>query len=101
MRSIVVPVNFSASSTNAAHYAADLALAIGADLHLIHVFEISASVSMVPLPEVAYDEMRTNQAERLDDLARDLKERTNGRISITTEIEINGVEPGIEEFCNA
>ncbi len=48
MKTILAPVDFSVSSTNAAKYAADLALSIAAELTLFHVLEIPAAGSQSP-----------------------------------------------------
>ncbi len=40
MKNIIVPVNFSANSDNAALYAADMALAVDAHIHLIYVLRL-------------------------------------------------------------
>jgi len=99
MRSIVVPVNFSANSANAARYAADLALTIGADVNLIYVFQIPTSVAEVPMPESVFDEMRDSGLELLEDLKTTLCKRTDGKLKVTTNMKIGGIEPNIEAFC--
>lgn len=99
MRSIVVPVNFAPNATNAAHYAADLALTIGAELHLIYVFQIPTSLAEVPVPESVFNEMRDSGLELLDDLKTGLTQRTSHKIRITTDMEIGGVEARIDAFC--
>lgn len=100
MRSIVVPVNFAPNAANAARYAADIALAIGADLHLIYVMQIPASVSEVPLPESVYDTMRDSGYELLGDLESELNKRTTGKVAVTTNMEIGGSTEGkIEGYC--
>ena len=100
MRPIVVPVNFTANSANAARYAADIALPIGADIHLIYVFRIPASVSEVPLPESAFDKMRDDGRELLSELSEILTKRTRGKIKITTELQVGGIETKIEACCH-
>ena len=75
MRPIVVPVNFAANAANAARYAADIALNIGADLHLIYVFQIPTSIGEVPMPESVFDEMRDSGQELLDDLKTALSKK--------------------------
>ncbi len=92
MRSIVVPVNFSPNSANAARYAADLGMAIGVDIHLINVFEIPVSLSEVPMPESVFQELRESCTEQLDELRAELVRRTTGKIAITTDMETGGVE---------
>jgi nucleotide-binding universal stress UspA family protein len=99
MRSIVVPVNFAPNASNAARYAADIALAIGADLHLIYVFQIPSSVSEVPLPESVFDTMRDSGYELLNDLQTELTKRTAGKVRVTTDLEIGGIEAKIESYC--
>lgn len=99
MRSIVVPVNFAPNAANAARYAADIALAIGADLHLIYVMQIPASVSEVPLPDSVFDTMRDSGYELLTDLQTELTKRTSGKVDITTDLEIGGTEAKVEGYC--
>jgi len=99
MRSIVVPVNFSPNAANAARYGADIALAIGADLHLIYVMPIPASVSEVPLPESVFDTLRDSGYELLRDLQGELTKRTSGKVGISTDLEIGGAESKIESYC--
>lgn len=99
MKSIVVPVNFTVNSNNAAHYAADLALAIGADIHLIHSFQVPLSVSEVPMPETVFEEMQETGLQQLSTLSADLRKRTNGKIGVTTEMKIGTVEGSIQQFC--
>lgn len=99
MRSIVVPVNFAPNAANAARYAADIALAIGANLHLIYVMQIPASVSEVPLPESVFDTMRDSGYELLTDFQTKLTKRTGGKVGIATDLEIGGTEAKIESYC--
>jgi nucleotide-binding universal stress UspA family protein len=99
MHSIVVPVNFSANSANAARYAADTARAIGADIHLLHVFEIPVSVSEVPMPESVFQELRDAGFELLSRLQTALIERTSGKVAIFTDLETGGIEARLEAFC--
>jgi nucleotide-binding universal stress UspA family protein len=99
MRSIVVPVSFSANSANAARYAADMAVVIGADIHLIYVFQIPVSVSVVPMPESVFKELRDSGVEMLAGLQTELAIRTSGKVAITTAMETGVVEKKIETYC--
>jgi nucleotide-binding universal stress UspA family protein len=99
MRSIVVPVNFAPNAANAARYAADIALSIGADIHLIYVFQIPTSVSEVPLPDSVFESLRDNGYELLNTLQTELTKRTSGQVRVTTELEIGGIEARIESYC--
>lgn len=99
MKTIIVPVNFSASSDNAARYAADMALAIHADLHLIHFVQIQASTSDVPLAGYALAELQESGKEGLQQLRDALIKRTEGKVNIFTYMEVGPVEDRIEEYC--
>src|SRR5579863_6196284 len=98
MRSIVVPVDFTASAVNAAHYAVDLALAMQADVHLLHVFEVPVIPAEAPVGCV-FDEMEKNARDLLDSLSADLRERTRKQVTVTTVLETGGQEFNIREFC--
>jgi len=100
MKSIVVPVNFSDNSSNAARYAADMALAVEADIHLVYVLQIPASVAAVPMPDYVFEEMQRNGEILLGSLSEELVKRTRGQIKVTTDMEIGGVEHKLEEFCS-
>ncbi|HTI10521.1 MAG TPA: universal stress protein [Puia sp.] len=99
MKPIVVPVNFSANSNNAARYAADMALAIKAELHLIHFVQIPVSTAEFPINDYIFEEMQKNGAEGLNQLWDELVIRTGGKVNIFTNMEVGGVEYRLEEFC--
>jgi nucleotide-binding universal stress UspA family protein len=99
MRTIVVPVNFSDNSGNAARYAADLALAIGAEISLINVFQPPTTISETAMPLNAFEELRDASLELLQSLSGELVKRTKNKVKITSELKIGGVEKRIESFC--
>jgi nucleotide-binding universal stress UspA family protein len=99
MRTIVVPVNFSKNSNNAAHYAADLARVMGAKLNLVHVFQAPMVISEVPTPEYVLEEMRDTNFRLLENLAADLLKRTDLKIKVSINLEIGTIEKKIESFC--
>ncbi len=83
MKTVVVPVNFSPWALNAARYAADLALAIKADIRLIHV--IQAPVYS------ANNSLQQLQAE--------LDQRTGHQVNIVTTLATGSIEAKIKEIC--
>ena len=98
MRTIVVPVNFSRDSDNAAHYAADLARVMGAELSLVHV-QTPMLISEVPTPEYVLEEMGDANFRLLENLAADLLKRTDGQIKVSIDLVIGTVDQKIESFC--
>jgi nucleotide-binding universal stress UspA family protein len=99
MRTIVVPVNFSPNSINAARYAADMARTIGAKISLINVLEPPVTLLEPPLPKYAFEEMRDANYDQLTSLSTELLKRTDNQIKISTALEIGGVENKLESFC--
>ena len=99
MKTIAVPVNFSNNSSNAARYAADLALSIQGRIHLIYVLEPPAGAAEIPLPNYAFEEMQRSGEIMLSALTNELVTRTKGQVYITTTMEIGGVEKTLEEVC--
>jgi|GEM_PF-381958 len=98
MRTLVVPVDGSENSINAAHYAADLALAIDADIHLLHIVQIVITPSIVPAGYLIED-MEKAGTTLLDRLSDDLKQRTHDQVTITAVRETGNVEFKIDEAC--
>lgn len=99
MKPLIVPTNFSASSVNAAKYAASMALMMNTDLYLVHVLQLPVSNAEVPLTEEIFNEMQQSAEEELENLKLELEAKTEGVINIFTNLEIGGVEHQLEEFC--
>jgi nucleotide-binding universal stress UspA family protein len=99
MRPIVVPVDFPDSSSNAARYAADLALAINADVHLIHVLEPPIAAAELPVPEYIFEEMQQEGVTMLRSLSGELSDRTGNKVRITSDLDVGAIEYRLEEFC--
>jgi nucleotide-binding universal stress UspA family protein len=89
MKKIIVATDFSSAAANAANYAADMALAINAELLLMNAYEYPLSYSEVPLAISMADIQKQAEAD-LSKLKEDLKHRTNGKLSIET-IAVEGV----------
>jgi nucleotide-binding universal stress UspA family protein len=99
MKPILVPVNFSACAANAARYAADLAVAIKADLHLIHVIQAPVSSSQLIMTEYLYQEMLDSANQSLEALRIELGKRTNGKVNISTVLEAGSLPVKIRRLC--
>lgn len=66
MKTILVATDFSPASLNAANYAADMALAIHADLFLLHVYQLPVTYGEVPVS--------FNEAELKEEVEKDMIE---------------------------
>jgi len=99
MKSIVVPVNFSSCAANAARYAADLAKVIHADLHLIHVIQVSVNSAELMMTQSLYEEVIESAAAALKQLQFELTRRTDNRIKVDTTLGAGNVDTNVKDLC--
>ena len=99
MKSIVVPVNFSLCAANAAHYAADLALVIKADIHLIHVLQVRVSSAELMMTDDVYQEIIEAANLALQQLQVELIRRTHQKIKVDYTLESGIVSVKVQELC--
>jgi len=99
MKKIIAAVDFSPASINAAHYAADLAAQINAELLLANVVEIP--MSMVGMPETSYaiDNVIQDSEQELLVLSTELTEHTNNKVKITTSTPAGSVAYSLQELA--
>ena len=100
MRSIVVAVNFTHKSANATRYAADLALAIGAGIHLINSYPVPAIIPEIPIPETRNEKLRNSCFGLLGNLSAAIIHQTDGKVPVTTEIMTDHVDVQLEQYCS-
>jgi nucleotide-binding universal stress UspA family protein len=99
MKTLIVPTDFSPAATNATNYAADLALAIGAELYLLHVYQVPVNVTDVPLVLVSIDEMQESADKRIRRVRTDLEHITSGKITIRAEAILGDTIDELENAC--
>ena len=85
MKKIIIPTDFSPAALNATHYAMDMAAAINAGVHLIHIYQLPMSVTDAPLVLISVEELKENAEKKLLKLKQDLEHVALGKIEITTE----------------
>jgi len=99
MKKIVVPVSFAPNARAAARYAADLAVAVGADLELVHVVQGPGTFTKRPMPGFVFEELRDGGYFLLQDLSKELLKRAGGRVRVGTTLEIGEVAEKLKEAC--
>jgi hypothetical protein len=99
MGSILVPIDFTEQSSDAARYAADMAAAIGANIQLIHVQRVPEVTSAGPLPADVLEEIRNSCLSSLETLANELTQRTGGKVYVATYSETGNFETIVKAFC--
>ena len=99
MKPILAPTDFSDTSLNAVNYAADLCVATGADLVLLHICTIPPSYSEM-LTSTTYIDDVVSAAERQFLLLKErLRRRTSEKINISSRVEVGEVVLQIEEVA--
>ena len=86
MKTILVATDFSPVAMNAAIYAADMALAINAEIHLFHVHQIPINYSEMPVI-VNEEEMMQNAQNTINETKEQLTQKTGGKLNIVTEVK--------------
>jgi nucleotide-binding universal stress UspA family protein len=99
MNSLIIPVNFSDCSSNAARYAADLAKTIQGEIHLIHVIATDTSAELM-MTGPMYQEMLEAAETYMQQLQQELTRRTAGAVPVHTSVVIGSVIGQVEVLCD-
>ncbi|MBK7290604.1 MAG: universal stress protein [Chitinophagaceae bacterium] len=100
MKTIIVPTDFSPVALNATNYAADMAIAVNAEILLVNIYTIPVSYSEVPVAMISIEEMRKASEAELTDLKTSLEHITSGKIKIRIESRMGNTVDELEDICN-
>lgn len=98
MKTILVATDFSSAALNATNYAADMALAINADILLLHVYQIPVSYSEIPVAVNAED-MQQSVEKDINKIKEQLTRKTSGKLNIETEVRMGIFFPELKTVC--
>ncbi len=99
MKSILVATDFSTAASNAVDYAANMAMAINADLFILHVYPIPVIYSEVPIA-INEEDLRWDAEKAIHELKDRLTEKTAGKLKITTEIRMGIFFQELKAVCD-
>jgi nucleotide-binding universal stress UspA family protein len=100
MKTLVVPVDFSAASLNAVDYAFDFAKAINGSVTVIHVCQVPVPFSEVSAPPYTLTELIQDAEIRLRDIKEELAKKTgDNNIKVYTEVKEGDIISEIEASC--
>lgn len=85
MKTIVIATDFSQAASNAANYGADMALAINANIILLHVYQIPVMYLETYMAAIEGNMIQDTKANMVQ-LKNDLGKKTGGKLNIQTEI---------------
>jgi nucleotide-binding universal stress UspA family protein len=97
MQTIITPTDFSDISLNAVNYAADMAMALNANLLILHAIELPINANQ-PYDESDVAEIEAEQ--KLNDLKENLVKRTNNKVSVQTKQVVGLIENEIIKICD-
>ena len=100
MKTIILATDFSPAALNAANYAADMAVAIDADLLLINIPNLPVMYSDIP-PLTAPEEVINTANSMLDELKKQLGRKTGNKINITTTVQMGTFFAELKSFCDS
>lgn len=99
MKTLLVATDFSPAALNASNYAADMAMAINASIHLLHVYSIPVSYSEIPLP-INEADIKKNAENKINEIKNQLYRKTEGKINIETEVVMGSFFYSLQESCD-
>lgn len=99
MATLLVATDFSPISTNAMHYAVNLAQVIKAKILLVNVYQIPVSLTEAPMVMVSADELKSSSEEKLQQLKTSLDHITSGRIEVETFVSFGNVVDELNNIC--
>lgn len=98
MKTILVATDFSPAALNAVNYAADMALAIKADLLLLHVYQIPVSYSEIPVV-MNQDEIQQVAEKDINELKDKILHEKTGKLNIKTEVRLGSFYNELKTVC--
>lgn len=98
MNAIVALTDFTPAADNAALYAARLAHRLGAELTLLHIYQLPVSMNDMPVLVVSADELKNNSDAGLQH-TKELLQRQVPNLSIHTHSRLGDVNDEINLFC--
>jgi nucleotide-binding universal stress UspA family protein len=101
MKTIIVPIDFSPVSINAANFAADMAVAIQGELVLVNIYNIPVAYSGdVPLMMISVDELKAGSEQKLEKISQGLQHITSGKITVTSIARLGNTVDELEAISN-
>lgn len=100
MKTIIVPTDFSALATNAAHYAIALAEKLNAKIVLFHAYPLPVAFSEVPVPPQVFDALQKDAEDFVQQAKADLQSSLKGNVIIDTAVRPGGLLTNLQQYCD-
>lgn len=100
MKRILIATDFSNSAHNAALYGADMAMAINAEIFLLHAYQLPLPTSEISA-FVTEEDILDMAEEQMKKLVTEIKTRCSGSINVSVEIRLGSFYKELEMVCEA
>lgn len=98
MKKIIVPVDFSTTSVNAAQFAAELAVFYGADILLYHAYQLPVVLHEFSYPVFDIKETQDAAEHELEIIKENLQSKL--KAPITFKAEMIALQEGLSSLCD-
>lgn len=99
MKTIIAPTDFSPVAANAVNFAADMAVALDANLLLFNVYNIPVAYGEVPVALVSVEEIKKKSEDELETLKRNILHVASGKLKVYTESKMGNTVDELEALC--
>ena len=99
MKLLIVPTDFSPISDNATKYAMEMALALGAKIMLVNMYQIPISFSEVPLVTISLDEIKKISEDKLTELKNNITRISDNKIHVYIQSILGEVGEEVKKLC--
>lgn len=100
MKKIIVPVDFSATSVNAAQFAAELALFYGADILLYHAYQLPVVLHEFSYPVFDIKETQEAAEHELEIIKEHIEAKLKAPLAISIQAEMIDLQEGLANLCD-
>lgn len=100
MKTIIIPTDFSQAATTALHYGIEMAKAINAEVHLLHVYQVPVSFTDTPVVLMSVDELQKTAEKQISTLKKEVEHITPDSVRVHAETRLGSVSDEIENYCN-
>ena len=101
MKRLIVPVDFSPTSVNAATFAGNLAIFYGAEVWLYHAYEMPVGIGEVTWPLFNAAELQNAAEHEIEMMKTTVQENLRSKVAFNTKTELVSFTEGLTEFCDA
>ncbi|WP_162915497.1 universal stress protein [Paraflavitalea soli] len=99
MKTLIVATDFSAIARNATQYAMEMARAIEASVHLLHVYQLPANYGMLDIP-ISMPDWEQGTEDLMDGLKKQLEQDNGGQVSVSTEVRMGDFVLELTTVCD-